>query len=174
MITDVIRCQIICRIAPCIRLTLPLVHAYIIDLELCWENHRWQIYRLPIRCYANVNFKQEAWTQVMMQDKYVRDIPKFKTRAIGSSDINLCPTPLPPVPWSGPTAAAHRLVVCCPFACQLMNPFWRLFGSDQYSKPVVGVWKEFSPIVRIDGEDRKEKGIYQKSWNCLHFLGTYH
>jgi hypothetical protein len=31
-------------------------------------------------------------------DRYVRDIPKLKTRDIGSSGINLCPTPLPPVP----------------------------------------------------------------------------
>ena len=139
MIINIIRRRIILRTTPRIRLTRPLIHPYIINLVLCRKNHCWQIYRLPIRCcylFFFCKYIRIRRDHANKKKRNIRDIPKFKTIDIGSSGINLCPTPLPPVPWSGPTAGAYRLVVCCPFTCQFINPLWRLFGSDQYSNPV--------------------------------------
>lgn len=62
-------------------------------------------------------------------------MPKFKMIDIGSSGISLCPTPVPPGPWSGPTAAAPIRALCCPSAIHVMYPSSGFAGFAQYSKP---------------------------------------
>ena len=127
---DVVHRRVPRWVASNIHLPFSLINSNVINVKL-----RWKVQSRKIDVLERFGDGEIKDNRLIVRVS-TRNYESKRNRTIGSSGINLCPTPVPSGKGSGATAPAPILNVGTPPACHSMYPCDGLLGSVQYSNPI--------------------------------------